>query len=106
MKNLRIKVFYNWDRRWWSVLAYTLFWRLGFWMLFPVAGLALCIRRSGRAVLFLFLPLFCYNIGTMLLLSGPDVRLFYFNVLILLPLAAVMLLRPGGQKEGTEDAPA
>ena len=75
-------------------------------MLFSVAGVALCIRRSGSAVLFLFLPSFCYNVGTMFLLSGPDARFFYFNVLTLLPLTAVMLLRPGGRKEETEDGAA
>ncbi|MBR1798065.1 MAG: hypothetical protein IJ757_08695 [Clostridiales bacterium] len=51
--------------------------------------------------LFLGLPIFVHNFGTMLLLSGPDVRFFFLTYLVC-PLIIVMMLLRRGAVSGKE----
>ncbi|MBQ8691767.1 MAG: hypothetical protein IJ520_01320 [Synergistaceae bacterium] len=46
--------------------------------------------------LFLALPLFTYNFGTMLLLSGEDFRFFYYSLAIM-PALILILLNDRGE---------
>jgi hypothetical protein len=50
-------------------------------------------RRRGTGALLLIAPSILYNLGTMLLLCGPDYRFFQFNVMITMPLVLVCLAR-------------
>ena len=58
-------------------------------------------RNLGAKALCLFLPSVLYNLGTMLLLSGPDYRFFHFNTVITLPLIFALLAK-GNISEGKE----
>lgn len=49
--------------------------------------------RNGFKTLGLVVPSVAYNLGTMLLLAGPDYRFFYFNAVITLPLCLVLLAK-------------
>ncbi|MDR0673529.1 MAG: hypothetical protein LBF93_07700 [Zoogloeaceae bacterium] len=68
-----------------------LFTNTGLLMLLLLLGGIFSLRRNGANALFLLVPSVCYNLGTMLLLCGPDVRFFHFNVVITLPLLFVLL---------------
>jgi hypothetical protein len=54
-------------------------------LLLLLAGI-FSLSKNDMAVLLLVVPSICYNFGTMLLLCGPGVRFFHFNVVITLPL--------------------
>ena len=45
--------------------------------------------KLGRA--FMVFPMLIYNLGTMLLLTGPDFRFFHFNFVIIVPLLYLIL---------------
>jgi len=49
------------------------------------------LSKKGPAALLLVIPPLMYNIGTMLLLCGPDIRFFHFNAVITLPMVLVLL---------------
>ncbi len=53
------------------------------------------------------IPLFCYDYGTMLLLSGPDWRFFLLNLPLWLPIVFLMLkdknVEMGSEKGNTEE---
>lgn len=53
----------------------------------------LCSKRYGLSVLYIVLPVLCYDFGTMLLLCGTDYRFFHFNSMIVIPLCLVMLVK-------------
>jgi 4-amino-4-deoxy-L-arabinose transferase-like glycosyltransferase len=63
-----------------TTLALALFWSLR--------------RGRGLQALLLALPSAAYNLGTMLLLCGPEYRFFQFNAAITLPLVLVLLGKP------------
>jgi len=63
------------------------------------------LYRSGTAVLSLAFPTLIYNLATMLLLCGNDVRFFQFTMAIALPtILAMLVLSPVPQKEDVTDA--
>jgi len=62
-------------------------------LLLLLAGFYSLNRNHGYKALFLFAPSIAYNIGTMLLLCGPDWRFFHFNTVITLPLIIVLLTK-------------
>ena len=47
-----------------------------------------------------FIPLFAYNVGTMLLLCGPNQRYFYLNAVLFLPI--VLFLMSNNKTKGNE----
>ncbi len=59
------------------------------WILLAV-GLALFAK--GRMAFMHIIPLFCYDFGTMLLLSGPDYRFFVLNTSLWIPLILLMYM--------------
>ncbi|MCR5484297.1 MAG: DUF6020 family protein [Clostridiales bacterium] len=52
---------------------------------------AMCLILKRRKSIIHLIPVFCYNYGTMLLLSSLDKRFFIFNVPIFFPLIIIML---------------
>ena len=50
-------------------------------------------HRRGAYALLLIAPSIVYNLGTMLLLCGPDYRFFHFNVVITVPLVLACLAK-------------
>jgi len=50
-------------------------------------------RRRNWAVLLLTLPSLAYNLGTMLLIGGPDYRYFILNAIITIPLILACLAK-------------
>ncbi len=46
---------------------------------------------------FMLVPIFCYDFGTMLLLTGPDSR-FFFVTFLVAPLIIIFALRNGGNE--------
>ena len=56
-------------------------------------------RRRNWAALLLTLPSIAYNLGTMLMIGGPDYRYFIFNVLITIPLVLASLAKHAGQEK-------
>lgn len=54
-------------------------------------------KEEIKKALFV-LPLFLYNFGTMLLLTGPDYRFFLFSIL-LLPIYILLMFRDNSQKQ-------
>jgi hypothetical protein len=69
---------YAWTRTGWCMLALMLFGIVSF-------------SRNGASALLLVVPSAAYNLGTMLLLCGADIRFFHFNVVITLPLVLALL---------------
>lgn len=68
----------------------TMFGSYGMQMIILLAvGLVLFAKK--RISIFHAMPLFCYNFGTMLLLSGPDYRFFVFNIPVWLAVLFLML---------------
>ena len=65
-------------------------------LLLLLAGVYSVNRNLGAKALVLFIPSVAYNLGTMLLLSGPDYRFFHFNTVITLPLIVALLARNVG----------
>ncbi len=53
----------------------------GGYLLFVTLVFCCVIRRAGVRVCVLAVPLLCYQLGTMLLLTGKDYRFFYITVL-------------------------
>ena len=56
-----------------------------------VIGVYSINRNMGVKGLFLIIPSVMYNLGTMLLLGGPDYRFFHFNTVVTLPLIIALL---------------
>lgn len=51
-----------------------------------------CLLLAGHRISAMhIIPLFCYNFGTMLLLSGRDYRFFLLNIPLLFPIIFIML---------------
>ncbi|GHT69675.1 hypothetical protein FACS1894110_19610 [Spirochaetia bacterium] len=69
---------YLWTKIGWNMLLLLLFGLMAF-------------AKNGKTALFLVAPSVAYNLGTMLLLSGYDIRFFHFNVVITVPLILVLL---------------
>jgi hypothetical protein len=63
-------------------------------------------RGIGFKTLFVMVPILAYNIGTMLLLCGPDYRYFQFTVVISVLLVFAMLARPVGDLSPGDDKEA
>lgn len=78
-----------------------LFENIGVQMALLLLGTLWALYRKGARALMLGLPVLLYNLGTMLLLCGNDVRFFQFSMVVPLPsLLALCQGRPGS------DAPA
>lgn len=52
---------------------------------------AMVLLAKGRKSFIHILPLFCYDFGTMLLLSGPDYRFFLLTIPLFIPTIFLML---------------
>jgi hypothetical protein len=71
----------------------SLFANVGLLMLLLLLIGIFALGKNGIAILLLVVPSVCYNLGTMLLLCGSDIRFFHFNVVITLPLLFVLLTK-------------
>lgn len=69
-----------------------LIWCTGTYMFTCILLGLLKIRWLKKDVLLLVLPMFAYNIGTMLMLCGTDWRFFYYNTLIFIPIICMFLV--------------
>jgi hypothetical protein len=81
----------------------SLFANVGLLMLLLLLAGMLALGRNGTTVILLVVPSVCYNLGTMMLLCGPDVRFFHFNVVITLPLLFVLLTKQYAGNESIMD---
>ncbi|MGN0367701.1 MAG: DUF6020 family protein [Wujia sp.] len=75
-----------------------LFGSIGCMMLTMLVITAIMIAKGRYACLHV-IPLFVYNFGTMLLLSGPDYRYFLFNIVLWIPTIFLMLSDEQGWKK-------
>jgi hypothetical protein len=82
--------------------------KTGWYMLVLMLIGILSFYKDTVTCLILVVPSVAYNIGTMLLLAGKDIRFFHFNVVITLPLLLALLAekknctgqtRPEAQKQ-------
>jgi len=65
-----------------------------FMMFFAISRIGKC----GMARSFAILPPLVYNFGTMLLLSGPDFRFFYFNFLTVIPIVYLIFSKGADER--------
>lgn len=70
------------------------FWNTGFHIAVILLAFCLCHRRIETEKTLLFLPLLVYDLGTMLLLAGPNQRYFYCNAVLYLPVTLFLLTGP------------
>ena len=63
-----------------------LVWNTGYDILIFVILLYFSINHSVPKMMLLFIPLLCYDFGTMLLLAGPNHRYFYLNKCLVIPI--------------------
>jgi len=80
-------------------LVSLIFTNLGLLMLLLFVVGIFSLSKNGIKALLLVVPSAAYNLGTMLLLCGPDTRFFHFNFVITLPLLFVLLSKPCVQEE-------
>jgi hypothetical protein len=73
--------------------AACMFSKIGWHMLALMLVGILSFYRNTANCLILVAPSVAYNIGTMLLLAGKDIRFFHFNVVITFPLLLVLLAK-------------
>lgn len=71
-----------------------LFGSYGFELLMML-GISAAMYAKRRSCFIHVLPLFCYDFGTMLLLSGDDYRFFLLNIPLWLPVIFIMLRDEG-----------
>jgi hypothetical protein len=76
----------------------SLFTNLGLHMLILLLIGILSLSKNGVNVLLFVIPSVLYNLGTMLLLCGDDIRFFHFNFVITFPLIFVLLTKPNRQE--------
>jgi hypothetical protein len=79
------------------IVAFT---KIGWLMLALLLAGIRAYSRNGIYVLLLVVPSVAYNLGTMFLLCGKDIRFFHFNVVITLPLILVLLANKDGHYSG------
>lgn len=60
-------------------------------MFFIILVIGCSLLANGRTAIIHILPIFFYNFGTMLLLSGPDYRFFLFNPVLWFAIIFLML---------------
>jgi hypothetical protein len=72
---------------------------VGLLMLFLLLVGIFSLGKNGIGILPPVVPSVCYNLGTMMLLCGNDVRFFHFNVVITLPLLFVLVSK---QEQGNK----
>jgi hypothetical protein len=72
-------------------LVSSLFSNLGVQMLLLLLTGIFALCKTGTKALLLVIPSVAYNLGTMLLLCGEDIRFFHFNFVIAAPLLFVLL---------------
>jgi hypothetical protein len=77
----------------------SLFTNIGLLMLLLLLAGIFSLSRNGVSALLLVVPSVCYNLGTMMLLCGSDVRFFHFNVVITMPLLFVLLAKQGNRRQ-------
>ena len=70
-------------------------WNTGAQIIIIMTALLLARGKKYRDIAYLYAPLFIYDFGTMLLLSGPNQRYFYCNAVLFLPLSICALLERG-----------
>lgn len=66
-----------------------IFWNVGLCILTSFSLAACLIKRKKLKWVLMVCPLLAYDFGTMLLLSGDDLRFFHFNFCIILPLVFI-----------------
>lgn len=76
-------------------LLSTICWNTGAQIIVILAAFLLTGRERYNSAAFLYVPLLVYDMGTMLLLAGPNQRYFYCNAVLFLPIAAAALIRRG-----------
>lgn len=69
----------------------SLFWFVGFHLLLLLLCSLIAFKRYGAKALMFAMSIFAYDIGTSLMLCGYDLRFFYFNFLVILPVCFVLL---------------
>jgi hypothetical protein len=77
----------------------SLFANVGLLMLLLLLVGIFSLDKNGISILPLVVPSVCYNLGTMMLLCGDDVRFFHFNMVITLPLLFVLVSK---QEQGNK----
>ena len=70
-------------------------WNTGFQIILIMLALLFARGRRYNTAAFLYLPLLVYDLGTMLLLAGPNQRYFYCNAVLFLPLTVSVQLERG-----------
>ena len=68
-----------------------IFWSPGAYQLVLLVLMVSRFRVIGAKALLLVAPFVTYDLGTMLLLCGPDYRFFYFYGLVFVPIALALL---------------
>ncbi len=74
-------------------LVATFIWNVGSMVLIILVLLLNSIKFREYRKMVLIIPMMVYNLLTMCLLCGPNFRYFYFNSVIFLPIAVLMLKR-------------
>ena len=70
-----------------------IFWNTGFHIAAILIVFCLSYRRIRAGKILLVIPLLVFELGTMLLLAGPNQRYFYCNAVLFLPIILSLLTR-------------
>jgi hypothetical protein len=75
-------------------------WNTGFGIIAILVIFCIRYRTVETRKILMFLPLFIYDFGTMVLLAGPNQRYFYCNAVLYIPIILVLLIeRPNEEKK-------
>ena len=87
---INIENFVEWSEH--NIMTSTFFWNIGFLIIILLIINWIAFSK-GVYQSFLFVgPIIIYDILTMCLLSGPSLRYFYFNSVLIFPVVGVVLL--------------
>ena len=71
-------------------------WNTGAQIIVILLAYLLAGKDKFNSAAFLYVPLLVYDMGTMMLLAGPNQRYFYCNAVLFLPIAVTAFIRRGG----------
>lgn len=70
-----------------------IFWNVGFQFILILITCVIFKKNIDRQNLMFIVPLFVFNVGTTLLLAGPNYRYFYHNAVLFIPLLFLLFFR-------------
>ena len=70
-----------------------IFWNVGFQLILILIAYIIFKKNIDRQNLMFFVPLLVFNVGTTLLLAGPNYRYFYHTAVLFIPILFLLFFR-------------